>query len=226
MFPKFKAVIFDMDGLVLDTEATYITAWRQAAEFMEFELTDHFWRTLSGLHGDAVAQQLLNQCGHDFALAHFQRLSGEFWHRHVQQHGIPVKPGFDSLLQMLRKLELPFCLATNSPRQAALDCLLQARLDQVFPIIITRDEVTAGKPAPDIFLQAAAVMGFAAKDCLVLEDSAVGVTAAVAAGCPCLHVPSVYPADKWAAGHALAVLEDLEQAAKFIYALLGSEQLN
>jgi len=220
MFPAFKAVIFDMDGLVLDTEAAYIFAWRLAAEFMGYQLDDSFCNSLSGLHGEAVEQQLLRLCGQDFNLQHFKSLSGEYWRSHVQELGVPVKKGFNSLLQLLNERELPYALATNSRRRAALDCLLLAGLGEVFPNLITRDEVAAGKPAPDIFLQAAAVMGFEAGECLVLEDSAVGIAAAVAAGCPCLYVPSLYPADEWAAGKALAVVEDLEQAAEFILSAL------
>ena len=219
MAQKCKAIIFDMDGLVLDTEATYVLAWRQTAEAMGYELPNSFWRSLSGLHGDAVIQQLQNLCDEDFALEFFQRLSSENWQNHVQQHGIPVKPGLASLLQLIKRLELPFCLATNSPRPATLYCLALANLEQVFPLILTREEVTHGKPAPDIFLAAAKAMGYEPGECLVLEDSAVGIAAAKAAGCPCLYIPSVYPPDAWAAEKALAVLEDLHQAAEFIQVL-------
>ena len=216
MLPKFNAVILDMDGLVLDTEATYICAWRQATELMGYQLADPFWHTLSGLTGDAVQQLIQTECGQDFVSEQFQRMSSACWQRHVQQHGISVKPGFEKLLHLLKQLDLPYCLATNSPRQAALNCLSLAGLSQVFQIILTRDEVAAGKPAPDIFLQAAAVMGVEPGDCLVLEDSPVGVAAAVAANCPCFYVPSVYPADEWAAEKALGVVSNLEQVAQLI----------
>jgi HAD superfamily hydrolase (TIGR01509 family) len=217
MTGKFKAVIFDMDGLVLDTEPSYMTAWRQAAATMDIFLPDSFWQSLSGQHGDAIKQRLQKQCGESFALARFQQLSSDYWQSHVQQHGIPVKPGCKQLLQTLKQAQLPYCLATNSPRQAALHCLTLAGLSEVFPKIISRDEVSTGKPAPDIFQKAALEMNLRPADCLVFEDSAVGVTAAIAAGCPCIYVPSFYPSDAWAAEQTLATLTSLEHAVDFIF---------
>jgi len=210
---SFKALIFDMDGLVLDSEATYRAAWQLACEQMGYRLPEVFWLGLSGQPGDIVLQQLSKVCGGDFNISKFQQLSAESWCLQVQQQGIPVKKGFFSLLQYLRQQGLPFGLATNSHRREAENCLALAGLDQVFSILIARDQVSQPKPAPDLFLQAAAQLGVAAVDCLVLEDSAVGIAAAVAAKMPCVYIPSCLPADDSAARQALAVLADLGQVA-------------
>lgn len=216
--PCFKAVIFDMDGLVLDSESTYVSAWREAAAAMGYTLDETFCGSLSGLHGDSVERRIRRHCGSRFDIERFNRLSGEYWALQVRRQGIPVKKGFFSVLRVIERFELPFCLATNSRRGEALQCLELAGLQRIFTQIISRDDVDRGKPAPDIFIEAAATLGMAAGDCLVLEDSPVGIAAAVAAGAPCLYVPSVYPLDHWAATHAVAVLDDLDQAAGFISA--------
>lgn len=215
---RVKAVIFDLDGLVLDSETTYVSAWRRAAAEMGYKLGDAFCRSLSGLHGASVERRLQDHFGGDFDVGRFHRLSGEFWTLHVQQHGIPVKKGFFTVLNVVERLKLPFCLATNSRRREAEWCLELAGLQQVFQQIITRDDVEHGKPAPDLVIAAAKMLGNETGDCLVLEDSPVGVAAAVAADAPCVYVPSVYPLDEQAAASAVAVLDDLDQAARFILA--------
>ncbi|MDD1621238.1 MAG: HAD family phosphatase [Methylococcaceae bacterium] len=218
MVLHLKAVIFDLDGLVLDSESGYVTAWRQAATEMGYALDDEFCRSLSGLHGASVERRLQEHFGHDFDVQRFHRLSGEFWTAQVQRHGIPIKKGFFNVLSTVERFGLPFCLATNSSRDNTSRCLELAGLSEVFSKMITRDEVMHGKPAPDVFITAAKCLGVAVGECLVLEDSPVGVAAAVAAGAPCIYVPSVYPADNEAVACALAVLEDLDQAAGFILA--------
>lgn len=218
---RIKAVIFDLDGLVLDSETTYVSAWQRAAAKMGYSLDDAFCKSLSGLHGASVERRLQDYFGSDFDVECFHRLSGELWASQVQQQGIPIKKGFFTALSVIERLQLPFCLATNSRRDNALACLELAGLQQVFPQIIARDNVDRGKPAPDLFIAAAAALGTAPGDCLVLEDSPVGVSAASAAGVPCIYVPSVYPVDDQAAACAVAVLDDLDLAAAFILAASG-----
>lgn len=217
---RIKAVIFDLDGLVLDSETTYVAAWRHAAAEMGYTLDDTLGKSLSGLHSAGVEQRLQDHFGSEFNIEPFRRLSGEFWISLVEQQGIPVKKGFFTVLSLIESLSLPFCLATNSLRPYAMRCLDLAGLQQVFKQVITRDDVEYGKPAPDLFIAAATALGMATRDCLVLEDSPVGVAAAFAAGSPCVYVPSVYPVDDLAAANAVAVLDDLEQAAGFISACL------
>ncbi|MDD4915603.1 MAG: HAD family phosphatase [Methylococcales bacterium] len=213
-----RALIFDMDGLVLDSETTYFAAWRQAATDMGYRLDDEFLASVSGLPGDRVMAGLSRRYGEGFDLAAFGPLSQHAWLNHVRRRGIPVKPGFFSLLKRIGDLRLPYCLATNSRRADALYCLRLAGLEDVFQAMVCGDDVgpNQSKPAPDIFLKAAALLETDIADCLVLEDSASGVLAAVAAGAPCLFIPSVQPADSRVAGMAWRVLDNLEQVCGLI----------
>jgi HAD superfamily hydrolase (TIGR01509 family) len=187
---RFSAVIFDMDGLVLDTERTYFIAWQHAAKAMGYHLSDEFCQSVSGLGGTDVKEKLLLECGADFDLQGFKQQADVAWHQHVHQHGIEIKTGFVELLAFIHQHQLPYCLATNSRRTNAVECLALAGLSTVFSTIISRDEVQHSKPAPDIFLAAAHTLQVPIQHCLVLEDSHTGVVAASKAGAFTLYVPS------------------------------------
>jgi beta-phosphoglucomutase len=211
MLPAFEAVIFDMDGLALDTEPTYRYAWRRAASQMGFELSDEFCRTLSGRHADAVSRELEKILGTETALEQFQRLSAEYWHGHVREAGIAAKEGLSALLQLLRRCGIPFALATNSDHAHTFLCLSLARLAREFPHMITRDQVAMGKPAPDIFLEAARRLQTSPQCCLILEDSDTGLEAAARAGGIPILIRDGGGAPPWAASRACRAYASLAE---------------
>lgn len=207
----FAAVIFDMDGLVLDTESTYCLAWQKAAVAMGRDLSDAFCASLSGLHYRDVEQKLLTACGADFDLQMFHDTAGTLWREHVSTQGIAIQPGFTELLDAIIQRQLPYCLATNSRAANAFECLELAGLTGVFPTVITRDDVECGKPAPDIFLTAAAAMQVDIRRCFVLEDSYTGIIAAARAGAFSVYVPSITPADPEAVALCGMMMTNLRQ---------------
>ena len=212
----FSAIIFDMDGLVLDTESTYFIAWQKASTEMGYEFTKDFCFSMSGLHYQDVEQRLLKYCGADFDLKYFNRLSGKYWHQYVNQQGIPVKKGFFNLLDILNDRGIPFCLATNSVQANALECLNFAGLNDVFSIVVTLYQVKKGKPAPDIFLLSAKQLKLPISQCLILEDSMTGIQAASNAGASSIFIPSVLPFQSSTVDLADFFLNDLDELALII----------
>ncbi len=215
-FPSFSAVIFDMDGLVLDTEMTYFIAWKKAANIMGVSFSDEFCSSLSGLYYQDMEKKLIKYYGAGFDLKQFAKLSGDFWRSYVNQKGIPIKKGFFNLLNQLKANNISFCLATNSGKKNALECLALANLTHVFSTVITRDHVKHGKPEPDIFIEAAKVLEQPINQCLVLEDSKTGIQAAKNAGAPSVFIPSVFPVKKTIVNLADVFLTDLGQLAQII----------
>lgn len=191
----FGAVIFDMDGLVLDTESTYRRAWQNAVGTMGYVFSDEFCESLSGLSAENGHAKIVTTFGANFNTVEFDALSGNYWHNWVNTHGIAVKTGFEPLLDKIKAHNIPYCLATNSSAKNARECLGYAGLSETFAVVLSRDDVEYGKPAPDIFLKAAERLQVDITNCLVLEDSYSGVKAAARAGAYVIGVPSVWPID-------------------------------
>jgi beta-phosphoglucomutase len=180
--PPFRGVLMDLDGLVLDTEPTYCHAWQRAGAELGFEPGEDFWQGLFGLHVDDVERRLRDALGERFDRAHFHRSGARHWRDYLDRHGIATMPGFPELLGLLRRRAIPHALATNSEARFALECLERAGVAREFPVIVTRDQVARGKPAPDLFLEAARRLAVPPELCLALEDSETGLAAARAAG--------------------------------------------
>ncbi|TAN66074.1 MAG: HAD family phosphatase [Methylobacter sp.] len=214
----FSAVIFDMDGLVLDTETTYSIAWQQAARAMGYDLSTDFCLTLTGLHYQDIELKLIEYCGAEFNLQTFKRLSSDCWRDYVNVHGITIKHGFTGLLDLLIRQKIPYCLATNSRTVNALECLELAGIKDVFSIIVSRDHVQHGKPEPDVFLKAAELLQVDIKRCLVIEDSHAGIVAASRAGAVSVLIPSIAQVDPLTLELCKLMVGDLAQLSNAIRA--------
>jgi beta-phosphoglucomutase len=207
----FAAFIFDMDGLVLDTEPTYFTAWQQAVMAMGYQLAPDAFKTLSGYHYHQVETQLQVWLGHGFNLHCFKQLGTEYWRKYVREHGIAVKTGVMALLDYAGKQRIPVCLATNSSAINACECLAIAGIQHRFPVIVTGDDVQHTKPEPDIFLKAAERVRVDIRQCVVFEDSHTGILAASAAGAYTVFVPSALPANPLTVSKCNCQLDNLMQ---------------
>jgi len=180
--PPFEAILLDMDGLSLDTEGTYCLAWRQAAAEFGCRLEESICEDLFGRQAEDVERILGSLLGGVYDRQRFYRTAERHWRTHLQTHGVAPMPGLLSLLKRLQQGSVPHALATNSDRGHAEECLNHAGLSGVFEVMVTRDQVRQGKPAPDLFLEGARRLGVPITACLVLEDSATGIEAARAAG--------------------------------------------
>jgi HAD superfamily hydrolase (TIGR01509 family) len=183
-----QALIFDFDGLLVDTETPAFESWQAIYAEHGHELSLDLWQGALGT----------NQ-GFD-ALAHLARLSAQpidrpalLARRQAAKHALsaaqPLLPGVHEILSQARELGLPCAVASSSSREWVVGWLRFHGIDDQFACIRTADDVAATKPAPDLFLSAAACLGAPPERCLVLEDSPNGILAARAAGMPCVLVP-------------------------------------
>jgi HAD superfamily hydrolase (TIGR01509 family) len=188
---RFDAVVFDNDGLLLDTEESWTRAERELFERRGVEFTAEHKRELLGTSARAAAAALevmLDAPGRGTLLiAELAMLVLE----EMRAYAAP-RPGALELLARLRDAAIPAALASNSPRVLVDRALETAGIEQrTFAAILTADVVPAPKPAPDIYLAACSALGCEPARTLALEDSPTGVAAAVAAGCFTVGVPSM-----------------------------------
>jgi HAD superfamily hydrolase (TIGR01509 family) len=213
MAPRFQAVVFDNDGLLLDTEA----AWTRAEEDLFARrgraFTTEHKRALIGSSPTTSAvmlEAMLDSPGEGEALT-------DELHALVMAEvlaGVPPRPGALELIDALRAAGVRLAVASNSRREFVEHALRTAGLaDGRFDVVVTADDVAAPKPAPDLYLSACSALGAAPERCAALEDSAVGVASAVAAGLYVVAVP--YFADAPIEGASLTAgsLADSEVAA-------------
>jgi HAD superfamily hydrolase (TIGR01509 family) len=186
-----RAVIFDMDGLMLDTEPLYRVAWKQACAECGYELSDELYKRLVGRNPKDSEQTLLHEFGAGFSLEKFQSLARTYLTTAFTSSPIRRKPGLDSLLTFLESRRMPKAVATSNQRHRALPLLQSTQLLERFDAVATGDEVARGKPSPDLFLLAAQRLGMDPCSCLVLEDAESGVIAAHQAGMQVFNVPDL-----------------------------------
>ena len=186
-----QALIFDMDGLMLNSEPLYQQAWQAAAQALGFSLKPEWYLSLVGRSSVEADRFFVQMYGDQFPVQIFNERWEAEWRSRVQQQGVPLQPGLLALLDWVEQQNLPKAVGTSSNAAEAELCLGLAGIRDRFASIVTVDQVAAGKPAPDIFLAAAAQLGMSPADCLVLEDSNAGVQAATAAGIPVVMVPDL-----------------------------------
>lgn len=201
-----------MDGLMLDTEPLYRSAWKQAAAECGFLLSDEIYAHIVGRTAADAEAVLADAFGSGFALPDFRVLRDQFEAQTFGAGPLPKKPGLDGLLDLLESRNIPRAVATSTKRQRALRQLEALGLLQRFSAVAAGDEVASGKPAPDIFLLAARRLGVEPSACLVLEDAEAGIVAANRAGMlvylvPDLNTPPLNPVS--AATEKFASLNDV-----------------
>jgi HAD superfamily hydrolase (TIGR01509 family) len=218
---NIRALLLDLDGLLIDSEPLYRSAWQAAAAEAGYELSDRLYLNLIGLSDRDSEEVLVKTFGDDFPLTRFRSLWPLLWRRQAENFGIPLKPGLDDLLAVIEKHRLPAAVATSSDRERAHFALQAAGLDRRFSCVVTGDQVARGKPAPDIFLEAARRLGVSPPHCLVLEDSEAGVLAAAAAGMSSLLVPDLKAPSPATAARASRVCVSLKEAAVLVETIVG-----
>ena len=211
------AFLFDMDGLLLDTERMFLSAFQKQADEIGIsaEEAECFFVTLVGTSSAETGRRLRQFLPRTVDAEQFEA-SWRQAHAENVQNGLPVKAHARDILQYIHTLNIPMAVVTSTHAKAARHHLQEADLLKFFQTVCAGDEVSANKPNPEPYLEGARRLGVEASQCVAFEDSDLGTTAAVAAGCMTVQVPDLRPAGMPLPALGQVVASELRDAAEQI----------
>ena len=186
---KLQGVIFDLDGLILDTEKLYQRFWREAAGECGFKMSRETALKLRSLDKTLAKQMLCEAFGESFDYERVKQTRIRLMSAYVDEHGIQPKPGVRTLCEYLKSRSIPTAIATATNYERTNDYLMRAGVRDCFETIVCACDLPHGKPYPDVYLYACEKLGLAPSGCIALEDSPNGVKSAHSAGCNVICVP-------------------------------------
>jgi HAD superfamily hydrolase (TIGR01509 family) len=213
---SIRAAIFDMDGLLFDTENIARWAWKKAIENHGYVMSDELYNELIGRDLSWREKILKKRYGENFPFECITAQRITIGDEREMREGLPIKAGVLDLLNKLGTLGVIMGLATGTSRIRTIRRLNNAGIYQHFTTIVTSEDVAEGKPAPDIFLEASRQINVAPLQCLVFEDSSVGVQAAFQAGMRAIMVPDIEQPSPEVASLAYRVFDSLEQVGELL----------
>ena len=212
---NFKAVIFDMDGLLIDSETLALETFNHTCS--QFKLGDmsQLFTRLIGVNSTFAQSILRQQLPVEVNYKQFDELWQRSYLQAISRAPVALMPGVQKLLKQLQLQGMPMAVATSSKTQRARQKLNNCGILDYFCCIVGGDQVTQSKPQPDIYLQAAAQLAVSPTDCLAFEDSKNGVKAAFAAGMTVVQIPDLVAADDelLALGHI--ILQRIDHALEY-----------
>lgn len=194
---SIQSIIFDMDGLMLDTEKLAMQAWMIAAAEVKVEIDEDIYIQAIGRNSKGIKLMLRAFIESESKIEAFYQCAWANYYQIITENPIPIKPGLIELLNFLEENEISKAIATSTTSDTAKMKLKSLGLYDRFSAVVTGDQVKCGKPAPEIYLKAINELGVSPENCVALEDSENGIRAANAAGAYAVMIPDlIEPTDE------------------------------
>lgn len=215
-----KAVIFDVDGTLLDTERIYMQAWKDAAAELGYVITDELLRKTRAINVKDAAKIFEADIGNGFSYDKTRAVRVRIAEEIIKRKSPILKPGVTELLDWLENNGIRLSVASSTHLKGTREHLAESRILDRFEVVVGGDMVSRGKPNPDIFLKAAELLGLEPSECIVVEDSPAGIRAAVSAGMKAVLVPDQAAITDEIIAMSDAVLKSLHEMPAYMKELL------
>lgn len=211
-----KAVIFDMDGVIFDTEKVYLDIWIEVFEKYGYKMTKELYVNVMGTGRKNVIKTFLENFGDDLPIEKMYEEKDNQLFYIIENQGIPLKEGVKELFSMLKEKNYKIALATSAKRERVEKQIKDKWLKESFDAIVCGDDVEKGKPSPDIFLKAAKEIDVEPENCFVVEDSPAGIKAAFSGGMKGIHVEDLKAADEDILKYCEKNFENLQEIKEYL----------
>ena len=214
-----KAIIFDMDGLMIDSERVTFECYQERLKDMNLTMDEEFYKTLLGKPIKGIYQRFYVVYGNDFPIQNVIQDVHQLMAERFETEGVPVKKGLVELLHYLKDNNYKTIVATSSNRDRVDKILAQAKITEFFDDSICGDEVTKGKPNPEVFLKSCQKLGVNVDEAIVLEDSEAGIQASYDANIKVICIPDMKYPEKQYEEKTFKILKDLTEVTAYLKSL-------
>ena len=214
-----KAIIFDMDGLMIDSERVTFECYQERLKDMNLTMDEEFYKTLLGKPIKGIYQRFYDVYGNDFPIQNVIQDVHQLMAERFETEGVPVKKGLVELLHYLNDNNYKTIVATSSNRDRVDKILAQAKITEFFDDSICGDEVTKGKPNPEVFLKSCQKLGVNVDEAIVLEDSEAGIQASYDANIKVICIPDMKYPEKQYEEKTFKILKDLTEVTAYLKSL-------
>ena len=213
---NIKGVIFDMDGVHIDTEKISFNSFREVLSQYNYEMSEAFYLTMIGRNVKSIKELMINEYGEEFPFEEVYEKKVKIAVDTINRDGVIVKPGVHEIIDYLRDNNFKIAVATSTRRERAHYLLEQIGIKDKVNYIICGDQVENSKPDPEIFLKAAKGINIPPENCIVIEDSDAGILAASKAGMMGINVPDMKMPDENMKKLAFKICSNLLEVKTYI----------
>jgi len=216
MGKDFDAVVFDMDGVIFDSERAVMNCWLLLADKYGIKNIEKPYLACTGTTVQKTKQIMLEAYGDDFPYDEYAKEASRMYHEKYDGGRLPMKSGVVEILDFLKSNGKKIALASSTRKQTVINQLRDAKILDYFDEVITGDMVTRSKPEPDIFLLACEKIGVEPNRAYAIEDSYNGIRAAYRGGLKPIMVPDLLPADQEMREKAEEVIDNLDNVVLYL----------
>lgn len=209
------AVIFDMDGVIFDSERLVLECWEKIGEKYHLKGMREAFTPCIGANDVRTRELVLEYYGQSFPYDEFRKESSALCHEIIDTQGLPLKAGVREILVYLKEMGIPTGLASSTRLSVVTEELGQAGLYDYFQVVMGGDQLKRSKPEPDIYLMTCEKMGIVPQNAYAVEDSYNGIRSAYSAGMKPIMVPDLLPATEEMRKKSVVILENLLQVREY-----------